>query len=63
VSSPTLVEQFEGFTDARCVAEEDLELSPMLGALGCLDLPQDRVGVAVSLSGHVVLPREYPPPL
>jgi hypothetical protein len=35
----------------------------MLGALGCLYLPQDRVGVAVSLSGHVVLPREYPPPL
>ena len=43
---PAFVEQLERLADAAGVAEEDLQLAPLFGSLGCFDLTKQRLRVA-----------------
>ena len=47
VAAPALVEQPERFSNARGIAEKDLQLSAVFRSLGRLDLPEQRFRVAV----------------
>ena len=54
VPAPALVEQLERFSDARGIAEKDLQLSAVFRPLGRLDLPKQRFRVAVGRAIVVV---------
>ena len=54
VAAPALVEQLERFADARGIAEKDLQLPAVFRPLGRLDLPEQRLRVAVSRAIVVV---------
>src|ERR1035437_327090 len=48
VPAPALAEQLERFSNSRGVAKKDLQLSTMFRSLHRLDLPEQRLRVAVS---------------
>ena len=45
VAAASLVEHAKGLADARRIAEKNLQLAPLFGALRCLHAPKERLGV------------------
>ena len=54
VPAPALVEQLERFSNARGIAQKNLQLSAVFRSLRRLDLPEQRFRVAVSRATVVI---------